>query len=239
MPEASAIGVKVGLEVFKKVAPTGISWLKTRLFGKTMLVVGERRAGKSCFVLYLEHGVLIPAGEETPKTLQERNTRAFNLAIGRDKSLTVNVKRATDTRGHDSPKEQAKLVFDKAPNILMIFLDVSRNWASNDDDYGTQYLSAMLEELNSLCSNSNRLKNKLQHVCVILNKADVVKETQLKSQTTKIKRVINSFKSPSWGGSSSDIATYNCVCVENEEGSSRIDAVIKSIMISLLMKSQT
>jgi hypothetical protein len=120
--DAMAVGVKIGVEVLTKAAPTGLAWFMTKAFGVTILAIGERRVGKSSFVNYFEYGLLLPKGTRTPRTLENRNTASFHLTIGRDQALRLRVRKVTDTRGHDTVREQVILIAKRAPTVLMFLL---------------------------------------------------------------------------------------------------------------------
>lgn len=236
MVEPTAIGLKIGVEVLNKLAPTGLAWLKTKVFGKDLLAIGERRAGKSSFIKYLEYGVLLPAGTKTPRTLEVKDTASFQIVIGRNETLRMSVRRATDTRGHDSSIEQARLVGRRHPAILMIFLDASRSWQNDDDDRGIKYLKELLDELNVRAATSKRIKRNLMHMCVILNKVDLLDKRQVSSKTKQVKKLLSSYATPHWGPRGNDIAVYPCISIEHKEAVRMLDGIIKQVVVSVVVK---
>ncbi|MGP0088634.1 MAG: GTPase domain-containing protein [Xanthobacteraceae bacterium] len=236
--EPVSIAVKVGVEVLTKVAPKGIAWLSAQMFGMTLLVIGERRAGKSSFVNYFEYGVLLSKGTRTPRTQEIRDTASFDLSIGRDKALRMSVRKATDTRGHDTPKEQAALVVRRKPTVLMIFLDVSRDWDASDEDYGYLYLKKVLEELNSKTIRSKGVSNNLKHLCIVLNKADEVDATEYQKKVRSVKGILRAFGAPNWGPGKDDIAIYRCISIDHDEALQLLDGILKSIVVAAMLKDQ-
>jgi hypothetical protein len=230
--EPISIGVEVGVELFTKVAPTGFAWIATKAFGVTMLVIGERRSGKSSFVIYLEFGVLFPEGRKI-STLKDRNTASFDLTVGREKSLRMRVRRATDAQGQLTVKDQIQRVTKGRPTVLMIFLDVSRDWTVPDDDYGSTYLKALLDELNTKSTRAKGVSARLRHLCIVLNKADLIDATEYQTKVEEVKGILQQFRSPYWGPGMDDIAIYRCIAVENAGAISALDAMIKSIMVSV------
>ena len=236
--EPIAIGLKVGVDILQKVAPAGLGWIATKFFGVSILAVGERRAGKSSFVNYFEHGFLLPPNTPTPRTLEVRNTASFNVAIGREKSLRMRVSKVTDTRGHDSIKEQVSLIVRRKPNVLMIFLDVSRDWDVVDEDYGIIYLKGLLDELNVRTLRVKGVSAKMQHLCIVLNKKDHVDDKEYKKKNEKLNILLQQFSAPNWGPGQREISVFPCIAVENDNAVKHLDEMIKSIITTVMLKVQ-
>jgi hypothetical protein len=238
MSEPVSLGLSVGVELLTKVAPTGLAWLSTKFFGVNLLVLGERRSGKSSFANYFEYGVLLPQGTTTPRTLKERDTASFVIATGRDKSLRMHVRRVTDTVGHATIKEQIDLISRRCPHILMVFVDISRDWDIEDDDFGSRYLSLFLEELNSRSARVSKISSKLKHMCIVLNKVDLVAKDVVKKKNEEIKRLLSGFRSPNWGGSAAAVAVYPCVAIEHSGATEILDEILKKIILAVVLESR-
>ena len=236
MTEPSAIALKVGIEVFKRAAPSGLAWLKTQIFGENFLLIGESRGGKSSFIFYLEKGVLLPENKNKPRTLEIKDTASFDLTIGETKELRVSVKKATDTRGHDTPLEQSKLVAKKKPNVLLVFLDLTSDWTGNSREHGYGFLEDLLIELEKRGKGSKRIAKNSRMMCIILNKTDKITTRQYAAKERKIQKLLDSYKTPSWVADANDISVHRCVSVENKDETKHIDKVIKHVITTLETK---
>jgi hypothetical protein len=53
----SGIALKVGIEVLNRVTPKGYAWVKSKIVGRDILVVGQARAGKTSLQRYLQYGL--------------------------------------------------------------------------------------------------------------------------------------------------------------------------------------
>jgi putative ribosome biogenesis GTPase RsgA len=66
---AAAAVVKAGLSLLERTAPAGLGRIRSWWKGKTILVLGQARAGKSTFLDYLQHGIF-EEEQDTEKTLE-------------------------------------------------------------------------------------------------------------------------------------------------------------------------
>lgn len=81
---ADGVGVvilKLIVELVKKASPEGLARITNFLSGKTLLILGPSRAGKSTLVDYLEHGEL-EAEAPTERTREETPTTSFAVHTG-------------------------------------------------------------------------------------------------------------------------------------------------------------
>ena len=72
-----AIALKVGGEVIKRLAPGVLARIGAWARGKEILVLGPRRAGKSSFVEFLQHGILEDEDPDKPRTYNIERTPTF------------------------------------------------------------------------------------------------------------------------------------------------------------------
>ncbi len=103
----TAIALRVGVAVLSRVTPSGLAWLRTKLVGRDILVVGQPRAGKTSLVRYFHHGVF--AEPETEKTRKIKITASFNVKIGRNDSLQLQVRKAIDSVGQVAAEKHVEL----------------------------------------------------------------------------------------------------------------------------------
>ena len=119
MPEVvTGVAIKVGLEVFSRVSPKGFAWVKSKLVGRDLLIVGQPRAGKTSLVRYLQYGVFADPQTERTRTIKE--SASFTVKMGRDEALKLEIRKAVDTVGQVSAAEHAKLVQAYRPHVLVL-----------------------------------------------------------------------------------------------------------------------
>lgn len=113
MPELLSSGtlIKVGGLVISK-APQGVEIIKSWWKGKTILIVGQLRAGKTTFLDYFHHGFWGDE-KETIRTYDENQTARFNVKLGRNESLELHVSTVIDTSGQAPTYQLAETAFKK------------------------------------------------------------------------------------------------------------------------------
>ena len=148
----------------------------------------------------------------------------------------MRVSKAIDTSGHTSVRSQITTISRRRPSIIMIYLDASNTWDAHNKDDGIGYLSALLEEFNSRCLRRPAIANRLKHLCIVLNKTDLISSDELRTKIRYLRRTIQSFKSPHWGGTADDIGIYHCISVKHDQATTLLDNLIRAIMTAVLEK---
>src|SRR5690242_3944419 len=95
--EAAAGGAVVKLIVERGV-PKGFALARVVFQGKTIMLVGPARSGKTTFISYLQHGIFQDP-QDIPRTYDPVDSSHFNLRLGPNKTLDVIVKTVVDLPG--------------------------------------------------------------------------------------------------------------------------------------------
>jgi GTPase SAR1 family protein len=127
----TGVALKVGLEIFSRVSPKGLAWVKSKLVGRDILIVGQPRAGKTSLVRYLQHGLF--AEPDTERTREIKETAAFTVNMGRNESLKLQVRKVVDTVGQVSAAEHARLSKSYRPHVLILLIDMKGPWAGTNE----------------------------------------------------------------------------------------------------------
>jgi ABC-type uncharacterized transport system ATPase subunit len=106
-------------------APKGFKYIKSLLFGKTVLIVGQERAGKTTFLDYFQYG-FFEDEKDTHKTYDISPSVRFDVKLGRNEILEISVKTVVDVPGDIGANFQAKEIFERKPHAVLIFLDLAR-----------------------------------------------------------------------------------------------------------------
>jgi GTPase SAR1 family protein len=167
---ATAVAMKIGMDVLTRVTPRGLAWVKSKWVGRDLLVVGQPRAGKTSLVRYVQHGVF--AETETKRTRAIKTTASFNVKVGRDESLALEVRKAIDTVGQVSASVHADITKDYKPHVVLVVIDMSGPWDGKDDHNAKHYLDEYFDYLAAHYRKSYWLRRKLKAVYIIANKKD-------------------------------------------------------------------
>jgi hypothetical protein len=81
--------IAVARVVIDRAAPAGLKLVRSWIHGKTIVVAGPARSGKTTFMNYLQYGVFEHA-QETAVTYRASPSKRFNFTVGPHKNLEVN-----------------------------------------------------------------------------------------------------------------------------------------------------
>src|SRR5207302_9070956 len=115
---------RVSLSLLEKPFQAGLALIQTWLKGKTILVVGQSRAGKSTFIDYLQHGIFEDE-QDTPRTVEKTKTSHFKVGLGKDKTLEMIVKTVEELPGQVGPTEHANTAFKERPDAIVLVTDLT------------------------------------------------------------------------------------------------------------------
>ena len=137
----AAAVVKVGITVLERVAPKGIAWVKSLIFGKTIVVIGQSRAGKTSFVDFLRHGIFDDE-RDTGKTLETTKSGRFDVKLGKDKTLEMIVESVSDLPGQVGATEHANKTHSENPHAVVLLLDLTTPLKGEPDRSSLGWLTA-------------------------------------------------------------------------------------------------
>jgi hypothetical protein len=235
--EIVAASVEIGLAVLRE-APAGLGRMSNWIRGRRILVLGAASSGKTSLLKYLEYGVLLPEGEQTPshgwgvrgdQTYQK--TRDFIIKAGRDDALKLRVRTAIDVVGQLSPSFHAKLVSKHRPHALVVMTDSSVR-LSGPESSG-RWLRDFAEEVAGELQNDGHVRRLLKSIVVVMNKADRSTESHLQQRAKHFRVILKRALDGKLRFRTSTIPILQCVLVENADGGKFADAVIKRVALKL------
>jgi len=158
-----AITVKLAAKILPKTTQRLVAWA----VGKRILIVGPKAAGKSSLVHYLVNQRLRPAELPYTPTKNISGQGRFPVPVGEGEILELRVKEALEVPGSWDEGFHAWQVFEEAPDILVIVLDVMEAGAS-----GHLWLDEFTKKLADSFLRKPKLAKKLATIVVLLNKRD-------------------------------------------------------------------
>jgi hypothetical protein len=226
---ATAVALKVGLDVFTRVTPKGFAWIKSRLVGRDLLIVGQPRAGKTSLVRYIQYGVFAEA--ETARTRAIKKTAAFTVKVGRNESLALEVRKAIDTVGQVSPAEHARLAKQFRPHILVLVLDASGPWEGSEERSARYYLEEFFDYYSEAYRQAPVLRRRLRAIYIVLNKRDRLDEKRSASLLKKAKDLVQGKIRSAMG--TLDMFVLESSLFEGFDGGKSANAIIGKIALRL------
>ena len=155
-PISTAFTGAVVKEATSEVARGPINWMKEWMAGGYLLILGQRRSGKSSFYKFLRTRRLNKQGQ-SPKTLKSTSSGVFRFNW---RDTTITVRNIRDNPGQIGPFEHAKLLFDTAPHVAIIFLDLTtyipQSIEDEEEDDCLGWFNMFCDSLNDLLAHSTR-----------------------------------------------------------------------------------
>jgi GTPase SAR1 family protein len=219
----SAIGVKLGIEVLKRTAPSGLARVRTWLTGHEVLVVGPPRAGKTSFVEYLQYGILEPE-QETVKTIETEKSATFSVKVGRDSSLELRVRRTVDVPGQVGPVEHALIAKKRQPSAIVVILNLATPIAGTES--AGEWLLQFCQNLDMHLAEDRAMKKRLKTLMVVANKSDKVPSQTITKRLEHFRRQLKRSFNHAFTSKTGSLPILPCVLVETSDGSKQVDAVI-------------
>lgn len=216
-----AIGVKLGIEVLKRTAPSGLVRVRTWLTGHEVLVVGQPRAGKTSFVEYLQYGILEPE-QETAKTIETEKSVTFCVKVGRDSSLELKVRRSVDVPGQVGPVEHALIAKKRRPSAIVVVLDLATPLVGPES--AGEWLLQFCQHLDTHLSENPAMRKRFKSLMIVANKIDKVHEQTISGRIEHFRKQLKKGFTHVFGTRSFPILP--CVMVETNSGSKQVDAII-------------
>ena len=227
---AAAAGALVKV-VLERGAPTGFGIISSLLHGKTIMVVGPSRSGKTTFISYFQFGIFQDT-QETEKTYHPVESPRFNLRLGPNRTLDVTVKTVVDLPGQYP--DLSKEVFEHRPHALVIILDMSAPQSDpNDPRSSAIWLEEFCNKLDQRWHGQKAQRNRLRSVILAMNKIDLVDPQMVddyeKEYRAIIKRSFRAARGPLLG----DVHFKKSIMVENPNGTKLVDAILVDMAQSL------
>jgi len=230
--EIGAAGTVVKLAV-ERGAPAGLAIVRSWFTGKTLVVVGPPRAGKTTFVRYVQYGIFQHA-DKTPKTYDPTSSPRFNLRLGKDNNLEVLIKTAVDLPGHAAARTLADDVFKQRPHAIVIVLGLDNPL---EGDEGTAaWLREFCKQFDYRWLQAQDRRNRLRSIIIVMNKLDLVDAPQLEAHENRYREVMGDEWRSARGPQTDDPTFRRCVMVENPDGTKWVDAVLVDMATSLKRK---
>jgi GTPase SAR1 family protein len=207
----------------------GLRRLQTALTGRTVMVVGPPRAGKTTFLDYVRYGVFQHA-QETAVTYRRNVAKNFTLAVGPQKALTVAIKSAEEIQGQTDPVRLAEEVFERRPHALVIVLDVSAPLDDpNDFRSSARWLREFCQRAEQEAHKHKAKRNRLRGVIVAMNKADLVDDEALSRAADTYREIMVQQWRAARGTRSADPLYRKCIAVETGDHTRWVDAILVDV----------
>lgn len=219
--------VKVGGAIVVKI-PRGIEIIKSWWKGKTILIIGQERAGKTTFLDYFHHG-LWGDERETIRTSRDLPTARFNVKLGRNESLEICITTAIDTAGQAPQFQQAEKVFEKNPHGLLIFMDLTKPLKPS-----SEWLTELCRRIENHWRANKRKKNKIQSIILVLNKKDKVDAKTIDARKKAFQKILNAELKDARGKMIDDIVIVPTVMVTNPDNTKTVDSLIADLAKALI-----
>ena len=221
--------------VIERGAPAGLGVLRSWLHGQTIMVVGPTKSGKSTFVSYLRFGIF-QEEQEPHSTFKPVESPRFNLELGPNRNLEVQVKTAVDLPGQDT--DQFLQVYEHRPHALVIVLDMSAPLAAPHDIRSTAtWLEDFFSKLDQRWQGKKPSRNRLRSVIVVLNKMDIADKPRVDEYEKRYRAIVKENFHTAHGPRLGDVHFRRSIMVEdpvkNPGGTKSIDAILVDMAQSL------
>ena len=226
------IALKVGVELIKRVAPTGIAWVSTWLKGRRILIVGQPRSGKTSFANFLRFGVFADPRHKTPRTREIKKSAAFTVNLGREQALRLDVRNVIDTVGQVAAGEHAKNVREYTPHAVVVILDMSAPWAGQDEYSVQYYATEFFDYLAEVLRTNRKVRKNLKTLMIVLNKKDLATASKLSGCMRDLRKVLTEQLVHSFGASVRDAPILKMTLVESADEGQSATHVIKTLALS-------
>lgn len=207
--------------------PKTLKAARRRLAGTRMSVVGPAHAGKTTFYNYLRYGSF---AEELPALETTRVGKPLSFDIERGGEIKLQIRSARDIPGEYTPKEQVQEIQRANPDAVIVFLAL-------DHPEHTDWLRALLRELDSALRADWSLTQKLRSLLIVLNKSDLVATPDITSVAATVSDVARSELSQTLGTNLKRIEVIPCTLKTRKHGAAAAGTVVLRLIRSLRDRS--
>ncbi|MGI9055503.1 MAG: hypothetical protein ACR2F2_06845, partial [Pyrinomonadaceae bacterium] len=176
--------VKLGGTIISQ-APKGFKYIKSLLTGKTIIIVGQERAGKTTFLEYFQYG-FFEDEKDTSKTYDVTPSVRFDVKLGRNETLELSVKTVIDVPGQIGAIFQAKEIYNQKPHAILIFMDINRPLKTSKE-----WLTEFCKRLETYWRANKGKKNRVKGIILVLNKKDKTDAKTMEARKKAFHKIID------------------------------------------------
>lgn len=219
--------VKIGGTIVSN-APKGFKYIKSLLTGKTIIVVGQERAGKTTFLEYFRYG-FFEDEKHTEKTWDVTPSARFDVKLGRNEILEISVKTVIDVPGQIGAVFQAKEIFQQKPHAILVFMDITRPLKPS-----SEWLREFCKRLETYWRANKHQRNRVKSIVLVLNKTDKTEAKTVESRRKAYQKILDAELKEARGAMTSEISVVPTVMVNNSEGTKSADGLIAHLAKALV-----
>ena len=208
--------------------PKGFKYIKSLLTGKTIIIVGQERAGKTTFLDYFQYG-FFEDEKDTEKTWDIAPTARFDVKLGRNEILEISVKTVIDVPGQIGANFQAKEIYRQKPHAILVFMDINRPLKDS-----SEWLTEFCRRLETYWRTNKRAGNRVKSIVLVLNKTDKTDAKTIESRKKAFKKILDAELKEARGGMTGEISVVPTVMVNNAEGTKSADGLIAHLAKGLV-----
>lgn len=219
--------VKIGGTIISN-APKGFKYIKSLLTGKTIIVVGQERAGKTTFLDYFQYG-FFEDEKDTEKTWDVTPSVRFDVKLGRNEILEISVKTVIDVPGQVGAVFQAKEIYEQKPHAILVFIDINRPLKST-----SEWLTEFCKRLETYWRVNKHNRNRVKSIILVLNKTDKTNTKVIESRKKAFQKILNAELKEARGSMLEEISVIPTIMINNPNGTKSADSLIAHLAKALV-----
>jgi hypothetical protein len=181
----------------KEAAPSLIEYGKMLFGGKTILILGPERSGKTNLFHFLDYLILEPE-RVTNNTVSVKTGRDKSLKIGpANNDRILRIRKPRDVPGLPA-KHHIPYILEYRPRCIVVVVDATKMGSGPSAESPLEWLREFCKYLNSMLLRERSVSKRLKSIIIVLNKWDKVlksatltgdTEDDRKLRTTKVEEV--------------------------------------------------
>lgn len=209
-----------------KSSPTVMRFLRQRLAGADLLILGRAGAGKTSFWNFLRHGIFADVYPPM-STIRAQKVRAFTVKRPDDNDLDI--KTSEDIPGEWEPDEVMTVISRQRPDLIVVLCSAA-------DDEATPWFRAFCTSLNGLLLDDRPVAKKLKAILVVQSKIDLVSGDALERQEELLRNTLASELTASLQHNAKEIPVARCTFFKSEGGEPRANELV--LLMTRLLNSR-